>query len=73
MRERRYDGVVRQDCVVGNPRAVFDHDELALQSGRGQLREGSEKAGDRLTMIQFFPICTWFPIVAASTTEPEPM
>lgn len=25
------------------------------------------------TMMQFLPIWTWFPIVAASTTEPAPM
>jgi hypothetical protein len=71
--QRWNDGVGRDDGVVRDFGAVLDDRELALLlNGSHQAEVVSITASVR-TIRQFFPISTWLPMVAASTTEPAPM
>lgn len=71
MSKRRDDSVRWDDCVVGNFCTIFDDREFSLDIGMNGGKVRLQRV--RRTITQFFPISTWLPIVAASTTVLAPM
>jgi hypothetical protein len=73
VRQGRDNGIRRKNCVVSDLGAVFDNSELPLKKMKISLHACAEIYTAGLTITQFLPISTWLPMVAASTTVPEPI